>query len=476
MNKEVLKQLKKYGYGRKDSMIINHSNRIVDSADYTANNINHQICEYATIQNCIFDFTSVTGSLYRNCTFENNSMKETDFEFCEFTNCSFFAKKPINSSFNNSNFINTRFYNIEFDSCTLTNAYFENCYFRGGGIHCSTLENAVFKSCHFEEMNLSVLNMDYVQLDEPHMTEVILAMSQIPFIFGCLEYLLKTTDSVKISGAKNKYISITEYKSKVIPLLMQHFKDTEQYFPLSNLQLALMDYDSAKESLKKGISISVETRDFRMLKYYCQLIAKTRYFKADTLHMFYRNICKMSPQGEGSYNEQRNFTRHIAEIKAALFDQNSSPHLSTTIKTDITSQKIGLLSRILEMFFTISKTDAGYGANQVDMLVSENSPLMLELNVHGSERALVVLLSSLLKIVGITGTTHQHLLTIAENLPVTVYMNELVEQYIEQMKEIPVALFLSEYCLNNFKETAFCNLPCYYYSNQISTSKYIGTI
>lgn len=476
MNKEVFKQLKKYGYGRKDSMVINHSNRIVDSNDYSANNINHQICEYATIQNCIFDLASVTGSIYRNCTFENNSMEETDFEFCEFTNCSFFAKKPINSSFNNSNFIDTRFYNIEFDSCTLTSTYFENCYFKGGSIRCSTLENAVFKNCHFEEMNLCILNMDYVELDEPHMTEVILSMSQIPFMFGCLEYLLKTTDSVKISGAKNKYISIMDYKTKVIPLLMQYFTDTEQYFPLSNLQLALMDYDSAKESLKKGISISVETRDFRMLKYYCHLIAKSGYFKPDTLHMFYRNICKMSPQGEGSYNDQRNFTRHIAEIKAALFGQNSSPHLNATIKTDITSQKVGLLSQILEMFFKISKTDVGYGTNQVEMLVSENSPLMIELNVYGSERALIVLLSVLLKISSMTGTTHQSLLTIAENLSIAVHMDELTDQYIEQIKEIPVTLILSEYWLNNFEETAFCSIPCYYYNSHILTPKYIGAI
>ncbi|MCI8571283.1 MAG: pentapeptide repeat-containing protein [Lachnospiraceae bacterium] len=474
MNKEVFKQLKKYGYSRKDSMVINHSNRIVDNHDYTANNINHQVCEYATIQNCIFDFASVTGSIYRNCTFEDNSMMETDFEFCEFTSCSFFAKKPINSSFNNSNFINSRFYNIDFDSCTLTSAYFENCYFKGGSIHCSTLENTVFKNCHFEKINLSILNMDYVELDDPHMTEVVLSMSQIPFMFGCLEYLLKTTDSIKISGAKNKYISITEYKNKVIPLLMQHFTDTEQYFPLSNLQLALMNYDLAKESLKKGISISVETRDFRMLKYYCHLIAKIGYFKQDTLHMFYRNICKMSPQGENSYNDQRNFTRHIAEIKSVLFSQNSSPHLNATFKTDITSQKVGLLSRILEMFFTISKMDVGHGTNQAEMLVSENSPLMVELNIYGTERALVVLLNALLRISGITGTTHRHLSSIAEGIPVSVYMEELTERYIEQMKEIPVTLILSEYSLNNFKETAFCSIPCYYYNSQISAPKYIG--
>lgn len=476
MNKEVFKQLKKYGYGRKDSMVINYSNRVVDSKDYTEKNINHQICEYATIQNCIFDLASVTGSIYRNCTFENNSMEDADFEFCEFISCSFFAKKPIHGSFNNSNFINSQFYNIEFDLCTLTSTYFENCYFKGGRIYCSTLENAVFKNCHFEKMNLSILNMDYVELDEPHMTEVILSMSQIPFMFGCLEYLLKTTDPVKISSAKNKFISITEFQNKVIPLLMQHFTDTEQYFPLSNLQLALMDYDSAKESLKNGISISVETRDFRMLKYYCHLIAKSGYFKQDTLHMFYRNICKMSPQGENSYNDQRNFTRHIAEIKSTLFGQNSSPRLNATFKTDITSQKVGLLSRILEMFFSISKADAGYGTNQVEMLVSENSPLMVELNVHGSEKALVVLLSALLKIAGITGTTHQHLLSIAENLPVSAYMDKLTEQHMEQIKEIPVTLILSEYSLYNFKETAFCSIPCYYYNSQISAPKYISAM
>lgn len=474
MNNDILKKLKKYGYGRKDTMVVSHSNRIVNDKDYSEDNINHQICEFTTIKNCIFDLASVTGSIYRDCTFENNTMKETDFEFCEFTNCSFFAKEPINCSFNNSNFINTNFYDIEFDSCTFTSAYFENCHFRKGGIRCSTLENSVFKNCHFEDMDLSILNMDYVELDEPHMVKVKLAMSQIPFMFGCLEYLLKTTDSVKILGAKNKTISITEYKNKVIPLLIQHFMDTEQYFPLSNIQLATKDYDSAKESIKKGISISAETRDFRMLKYYCHLIVKSGYYKPDTLHMFYRNICRLSPQGENSYIEQRNFTRHIAEIKAALFGQNSSPHLNATIRTDITSQKVGLLSRILESLFTISKVDVGYGVNQTEILVSENSPLMVELNVYGSEKALVLLLYAILKISGAAEDTHQPLLSVAEKLPATMHIDKLVAKYIEQMKELPVTLILSEYFLSNFKENMFDSIPCYYYNSHISASKYIS--
>lgn len=474
MNNNILAKLKKYGYGRKDTMVVNHSNRIVNDKDYSEDNINHQICEYATIKNCTFDLASVTGSIYRNCTFENNTMKEADFEFCEFSNCSFFAKEPINSSFNNSNFINTNFYNIEFDSCTFTSAYFENCHFKEGSIRCSTLENAVFKNCYFEEIDLSLLNMDYVELDEPHMVGVKLAMSQIPFMFGCLEYLLRTTDSVKILGVRNKTISITEYKNKVIPLLVQHFTDTEQYFPLSNIQLAIKDYDSAKESIKKGTSISVETRDFRMLKYYCHLIAMSGYFKPDALHMFYRNICKLSPQGENSYIEQRNFTRHIAEIKSALFGQNSLPHLSATIRTDITSKKVSLLSRILEILFTISKVDVGYGINQTEILVSENSPLMVELNVYGSERALILLLSAIIKISSVTENTHQYLLSMAENLSASVHMDELVGIYIEQMKEIPVTLILSEYFLSNFKENMFDRIPCYYYNSQISAPKSIG--
>ncbi len=474
MNNDILKKLKKYGYGRRDTMIVNHSNRIVNDKDYSEDNINHQICEYATIKDCIFDLASVTGSIYRDCTFENNTMKEADFEFCEFTNCSFFAKEPINSSFNNSNFINTNFYDIEFDSCTFTSAYFENCHFKEGAIRCSTLENAVFKNCHFEDIDLSLLNMDYVELDEPHMIGVKLAISQIPFIFGCLEYLLRTTDTVKILGAKNKVISITEYKDKVIPLLVQHFIETEQYFPLANIQLAIKNYDSAKESIKTGISISVEARDFRMLKYYCHLIVKSGYYKPDTLHMLYRNICKMCPQGEGSYIEQRNFTRHIAEIKTTLFGQNPLPHLSATIRTDITSQKAGLLSKILEILFTISKVDVGYGINQTEILVSENSPLMVELNVYGSERALILLLSAILKISGVTENTHQHLLSIAENLPAAMHMDKMVDKYVAQMKEIPVTLILSEYFFSNFKENMFDSIPCYYYNSQISAPKFIG--
>lgn len=468
----ALKKLKKYGYSRQNISELERDNRTIHKKNYKGMSLNRSILEFSEIRECNFDFASITGSIYRNCSFTDNSMHQSDFEFCEFSNCNFQNKTPINCSYNNSNFINSRFFDVTFDACTFTSSYFEECQFDGGEIRYSTLENSAFRDCTFNNMDFRCLNMDYVEIISPHMNNVVLPMAQIPFMYGCLNYLLETKDDVKISKGKDADISIHEYFEKVIPLMKKYFDESGQYFPLSNIFIALKEFDSATHALKKGLSIAVENRDFRMLKYYCYLIAKSGCFRPDTLHMFYNNICRLSPQGKGSTNELKNYTRHIGEIKAILFEQTSISNLNMTIRTDIQSKNISELSHILESIFTISKTDIGYGVNQVEILITENSPLIIELRVSGNENGLVCLLAAMTKLLNVEEKVNLSLPYIDTDNHFIQQLYKTSEDYSRIIKSYAVNLTLVEYYLGNFKKDCFKDIPCYYHNSSVCHTSY----
>lgn len=465
MKSESLKKLKKYGYTAPPNLSVEKYNRAIYKQDLHGKFLNQGIIEYTDIKECNFDFAAITGSIYRHCSFENNSMKEPDFEFCEFSDCDFYSKEPIICSYNNSSFINTRFHNISFNSCTFTNAYFEECHFLGGSINYSTLENSFFKECTFENINFRDLNMAFVEINNPHMNKVILPMSQIPFMYGCLNYLIKTKDSVEISKKKKQTIGIEEYFKDVIPLMEQYFEETEQYFPLSNIYISLNKYTLAVDTLKKGLSIAIENRDYRMLKYYCYLIAKSGCFGSEQLHMFYNNICRLSPQGKGSLNEKKNYAKHIGEIKTILFEQTAEPNLTATIKTDISSKCVSKLSKIFEALFTLAKTNIGFGKNRTEARIMENSPLVIEFRITGEETGLIYLLEALLKLVN-TDISLQGLLPCLEekNSDIDKFY-ETAEKYQKEIENACVSLILSEYYFENFENFRFDNIPQYYHNN-----------
>lgn len=468
----ALKKLKKYGYSRQNISEFEKDNRTIHKKNYKGMSLNRSILEYTEIKECNFDFASITGSIYRDCTFTDNSIHESDFEFCEFSNCNFQNKSPINCSYNNSNFINSRFFGVTFDACTFTSAYFEECQFNGGEIKYSTLENSAFKDCTFNNMDFRNLNMDFVEITSPHMNYVVLPMAQIPFMYGCMNYLLETKDAVKISKGKDADISVHEYLEKVVPLMKKYFDESGQYFPLSNIYIALKEYDLATQALKKGLSIAIENRDFRMLKYYCYLIAKSGCFRPDTLHMFYNNICRLSPQGKGSMNELKNYTRHIGEIKAILFEQTSISNLNMTIRTDIQSKNISKLSYILESIFSISKTDIGYGVNQVEILITENSPLIIELRVGGDENGLVCLLIAMMKLLNVEERANMFLPYIDTDNNCIQQLYKTAKEYSSIIKSYAVNLTLAEYYLGNFRKDCFKDIPCYYHNSSVCNTSY----
>lgn len=464
MASSALKQLRKWGYCRDKSPIFKKGNKILINKDLNGAFLNHMLLEEGNIEGCNLSLAAVTGSIFKGCTFKNNIWEEPDFEFCEFSNCDFYNDTPIKCSYNNSNFLQTYFHQLQFSSCTFTNTLFEGCHFVEGTIEYSTLENSSFQDCHFVDIDLANLNMDFVELSNPHMRNVTLSLSQIPFMYGCLEYLLNTKDNVRISNKGNKTFSPKEYFKIVIPEMKKYFTETQQFFPLANIYLCLNEEDSAIQTLKNGISNAIEDKDFRMLKYYCYLIAKSKRFLPEVLHMFYNNICKLSPQGKGSLIEQRNYAKHIGEIKAILFQKTDLPNLNIAWRTNLFSDDIPKMSCLLKAVLSLAKKDIGYGKNQVSVLISENSPIVIELQIRGAEEGLIALLRAFAQL-DASFCSSSYLLPETEYTIDFSRLEADAQQYKEQIVNHNIQLCLTEYYMSNFEEKYLVDKPRYYYNS-----------
>lgn len=386
---KLVKELRKLGYDRDDEFNSTIEYDTIIETDYNHKALNNMVVISCKLVRVNFDYAAATGAIFKQCNFLNCKMYQPDFEFCNFEDCSFITEEKIVSSFNNCNFINVIFDGAFFESCTFTGALFENCVFRNVTIRSSTLENALFDNCVFENTNLRNINMDYVHMNNPHINSSVFPFSQIPYIFGFFQYLMSTNDLVLISSGKKQTISREKFLKNALPLLVNYWKEksinrSEFYFPLSNFYIAQKDFSNAITYLKAGLESAITTHDFRMIKFYCKLIAESDLFDYTTLNRFYDMIKLLGSISSNSKTELRSFMRNIGEIKSILFHSKKSPSLIIRFRTNLFVKDSDKVGGILNKLFSIAKMDI-YNPNKVETILSENSPLLISMEITGIE-------------------------------------------------------------------------------------------
>lgn len=457
------------GYDRAENYGYQMDRSLVRDKNYTGKLLNHVIMDGVVIENCNFTEACSTGSIFRHCKFLNCDFDQADFEFSEFYNCEFKSRTPINCSFNRSSFIDTFFDRVAFRGCTFTDALFLRCRWNGGSIINSTLEGAKFSYCTFLNMDFRELNMDYIEIDKPKMGNVVLPLAQIPFMFGCLQYLRNTQDNVKISKNETGTISRERFWREIVALLCDHFYKTEQFFPLANIKLAIDNTSEGIDAIKKGLVASVSSGDFRMLKYYCKLMVFSNAFQPAALHDLYNNyICRLLPQNAEGIAIP-NYARHMMEIKQVLFGTSNSPSFRIAMRTNILLSDHNKLGKLFESIFSLGKQGGAFRENQIEAVLQQNSPLIITIRVTGDEVHLVPLLSAFLSMTGVSGEEKQELPVIssykAMSLQKTEYTQELaslVAKYKKEMDDINVDLTLVEYYVENFTLCIPNNDPVFY--------------
>lgn len=439
---KLVRELRRLGYDRDDEFNSTIEYDTILETDYNHKALNNMVVISCKLVRVNFDYAAATGAIFKQCDFLNCKMYQPDFEFCNFEDCSFRTEGKIVSSFNNCNFTNVIFDGVFFESCTFTGALFENCVFRNVTIRSSTLENALFENCVFENTNLRNINMDYVHMNNPHINNSIFPFSQIPYIFGFFQYLMSTNDLVLISSGKKQTITREKYLNDALPLLIDYWKEksikrSEFYFPLSNFFIAKKDFSNAIVYLKNGLESAITTHDFRMIKFYCKLISESNLFDFSTLNRFYDMIKLLGSVSSNTKTELRSFMRNIGEIKSILFHSKKSPSLIMRLKTNLFIKQFDKVGVILSKLFSIAKMDI-YNPNKVETILSENSPLLISIEITGIETNILNLF--LLIIQSRCFISNNDCLIDSE------YTNTLSNHFPKIYQQINE---LSDYCLNN---------------------------
>lgn len=283
--------------------------------------------------------TNISGSHYSDCKFDNTGIQNSSLQFGTFENCQF-----RNCSIEGSNFSYSYMADVALNQNTLIGSsflrtQFKNCIISGGEMLSSSLEFAEFQNTRFEDMRLANLSMEYSEFKDVHMDRVILPFAQIPFIFGGLDYILSTSDSVTISADMGSVqsISVDEYISTFNDwkIFLAH---RELYFPLANILLAENRTTEALEVLLAGILTMINHYDFRMLKYLCKLAATHPGVTKEECKKLYLRIKELISARELDEEQQYKWTLHINDIRNILLDNpQNEAKLSLLLQTNILS-------------------------------------------------------------------------------------------------------------------------------------------
>lgn len=453
MKSKILKELYKLGYDREDlnNTDIDYSNPKMKDLSYKS--INHSIAKNSLISEINFDFAAATGSLYKNCNFSNCSMFQTDFEFCHFEKCKIKSSQKIISSFNSSSFISTIFEDTDFEACTFTGALFDDCTFINVRIINSTLEGAHFNNCRFYNVDLKEINMEYISISSPKMNKVILPFSQIPFMFGCLQFIKEADESVRISSQENKTISTKHYLDVAIPKLIEYWENSRERnpefnFPLANIYISQKNYICAAKCIYDGVYYSITEEDYRMIKFYCKLLSESDIFKPEIKEMFFGLINKI-PHKEMNDAKTRSFFRNIGEIKASLFELNKETTLYVKMLTSLSFNDPNKIGEYLEKLFSISKMKYKGLPNVVTFEVSENSPFTIGISINGSEDNIISLLFTFLKICKMDLSTFCFNPNVQALMPADDILSNKSEELVSICNRDKTEITLVEYNIKN---------------------------
>ena len=210
-----------------------------------------------------------------------------------------------------------------------------------------------------------------------------------------------------------------------------------------------------------------------MIKFYCKLVARSTIFNTHELHDLYHHICRLIPQGNNSNPELHSFMRNIGEIRNILYSFSQSPSIHIRFITNILSSDTEKVSVLVGKMFQIAKMRHLNGGTQPEMKLSENSPLLIELDVSGSEKSINLLLVAFISL-----TLHteekEAFPVLAENC--TSIISENAELFLqtqelrEQCKKLDIRIALEEYFVQNCDITYLNDKNTYYYNGSTKRS------
>lgn len=313
--------------------------QIVNGADI-CNDYSRKRLKRINASNCRFNgskFRAVAavGARFSNVQFIHCDFSASNFQYCYFDNVHFNNGSFVaGANFSHSIFIECHINRIDIKECTFFDCQFQNCTFSTSSINSITLENSTFFHCTIDYIDLAHLNLEFTQIVEMKLNQVILPPYQLAYVIGAPSYLLSTKDSISIYTDKGN-LTVREYNNLWEDLILYYYSQNE-FFPLANILIGLSKFHEALEFIHRGIREAFDYFDFRMVKHYCKLAISCSAFSHGQLKFLYDLITDLSYTKKLGTKELHSYLINIGEIRELLLNSlENKQRVEFVIKTDI---------------------------------------------------------------------------------------------------------------------------------------------
>ena len=378
---------------------------VVLSGDYSLGRISHNY-----FSDCRFDAASLqraagAGSIFRNTSFfktnlSNSTFQNSTFEHCAFENCDL-----TSCNMSECYFQDTTWNECAHGPANMTSSYLSDCAFlrtMPGNLADTTLDNI-----YLEDIRLTNINLEFSAFHKITTKNVVLAFSQLPYIFGGLQYLMETSDNIRVSSHINLHhsISVDEYVAALTDMEI-FYSHQQEYFPLANILFAFHRYDEALAATLYGMEKAALQRDFRMCKYYCKLITSVGRFPDETLRKLYQAISGAVPVQDLTKAQYYQYIKYLPEIRSILIDNPGQfPSATLRIETGIVekeTKQTSLLLSTLDRYLHLN----GAPLALPSISISHNSPEVFIINLCAPPGIIVATAAVILTVISAVCKTY----------------------------------------------------------------------
>ena len=327
------------------------NNGVLINADYSTKNLRQSFFQECTFDGVNYQDSGLAGSLFLDSEFHESNLVNTNFQSCDFRNCQFknIAEGLKYTRFSKSIFTNSSFDNCVFNGTLMNDTIFTDCSFTDCSWIPVAIENTIFKNTVLQNVKFKSMNFEFSTFDNIRLDNVKLPFPTIPYIYNGLNYLVSTSDNVKITSAKKKDgLTIDEYLEQ-LDNLCAFYKYTHNYFPLTNILICKRMYKEAFASVITGINFSIELRRFRMLRNYCKQLKYINDIAMHERQALYSYILDKISKMNFQKFEYENLNTYLPEVRQILLDDLSKEKLELSLSTNIEGEDTKKLSILLEV-------------------------------------------------------------------------------------------------------------------------------
>lgn len=311
-----------------------------------------------TFVDSVFDSVGLSGTKFIRCQFKTSDYTGANMSSCSFENVTWIGDRNDRLivkrvSFNRSIFTDCTFENVNFLSSRFMDTVFYNCNFIRCKMRLCALENTSFNECMFDEMDFSTGNMSFSEFSKLRSRNSIFSFHSLNFTFGLLKTLSNSPDVNYVYSANSKRILYSEY-IKMFPEFEMYYIHDGKYFPLVNLYSLQGKKDLAFLAVKEGYRYAVQTKDFRMIKYYSKQIYVNDIFDAALRRKLYNQLQDWLHKAKLSVSENFQFQLEAYDIRKYLLANNyEKPTIYVDLQTNIDSNEIEKNDFMLNMLEVI---------------------------------------------------------------------------------------------------------------------------